>query len=410
MGGVYREYEQVAQENQIPLFVTVPKQQQQQQKKQQGQRLSELLQSYLNSKREQKIRKKSISEIEKKCGLFIEVTEDPFVEDLEDQMIFDYLDALKKIPARRTKVKKYRNKSVKELLQKKIPEGAKLKEETIRNHINKVKSFVQSIENRGFFPQGRFSTLIQQQKRTRRLHEARDVFTPEDLETIFCHEDYLAFKNPWEFWPPLIALFTGMRINEICQLHLDDIVKEGEIWYIANQEGEGKTFKTDSSIRDVPLHKELQEIGLPSYVQRLRRKGLKHLFPDRVGHKTPPSKTPGQKLNEWIKRIGIKEDAKKGKKTFHSFRHTVATRCKELGLNAEETAEVLGHEEGKGGRMRQIYAKPALLNKLYNDIISELNYELDLTHLKEYMEECDYDPWSKKKTKTKKRGKQQKLP
>jgi integrase len=279
----------------------------------------------------------------------------------------------------------------------KIPENDKLKEETIRNHINKVKSFVQWIEKRGFFPQGKFSTLFQQQKRTRRPHEAKAIFTPEDLKTIFCHKDYLNFKNPWEFWPPLIALFTGMRINEICQLHLDDIVEEGEIWYISITEGEDKKVKTASSIRDVPLHKELQEIGLPEYVKRLRRKGHKHLFPDRIGHKTEPGKTPGQKINEWIKQIGIKGDEKTGKKTFHSFRHTFASRCKELGLNAEETAEVLGPSEGKGGEMRQIYAKPALIRKLYDDIISKLNYDLDLTHLKEYMEECDYDPWGRRK-------------
>jgi hypothetical protein len=123
MNGAYGEYEKVAQENQILPLVAVPKQQQQQ-----SQRLSELLQSYLNSKRNVKrISENSLLEIEKKCGFFIEVTENPFVEDLEDKMIFDYLDALRKIPAHHNKIKKYRNKSVKELLQMKIPENDKLK-------------------------------------------------------------------------------------------------------------------------------------------------------------------------------------------------------------------------------------------------------------------------------------------
>jgi len=354
------------------------------------------------------ISEKSILEIENKCGLFIEVTGDPFVDDLEDQMIFDYLDALRKIPANRTKIKKYQKKNLKELFQKEIPEGERFKEDTIRNHINKVKSFVQSIETRRFLPQGRFSTLFQQQKRTRMPHEAKAVFTEEDLEKTFCHKDYLNFKKPWQFWVPLLGLYTGMRLNEICQLHLDDIGNYGEVWYIHICPGENKTVKNLSAIRKIPIHDQLQDIGFISYVKHLKRERKKFLFPDRMDLDVRPGHTPGNNFNRWIKSIGIKSnDGQEGKKCFHSFRHTFGTRCKELGLDREMTAEIMGHSEGRG-QMRQVYMKPAGVQTLYEEIISKIKYELDLTHLKEYMEECDYDPWSVKKTKTKKRGKQQK--
>ena len=38
------------------------------------------------------------------------------------------------------------------------------------------------------------------------------------------------------FWLPLIALFTGARINEICQLHTDDVQEKNGILFISINE------------------------------------------------------------------------------------------------------------------------------------------------------------------------------
>jgi integrase len=134
----------------------------------------------------------------------------------------------------------------------------------------------------------------------------------------------------------------------------------------------------------------------------LRKQGKTQLFPDLFGHKAPPSHTPGRKLNEWLKKIGIKGSEEKGKKTFHSFRHTFINRTKELSLDRELCSEIAGHSEGRNSA-RSIYAKPARAKQLYDEIISKMHYDLDLTHLKEYMDKMGDDPWDKKqKTKMQK--------
>jgi len=369
----------------------------------QGKRLSDLLKSYVQQKRNKDLAAKSVSEIESKCRLFVEIVKDPLIEEFDDQIIYGYLEGLKKMPARHTVSKKYSAKTVQTLLNmKSIPEKDLMKEETLRNHINKVKSFIQWLEKRSYLSHGRYSSLIEQKKRTRRLHEAKDVFSDEDLKIIFHHEDYLKFKKPWEFWLPLIALFTGMRLNEICQLYLDDIIKEGNIWYFNICPGELKSLKTDTAQRIVPLHEELIELRLPEYVMLLRKQGKTQLFPDLFGHKTPPSHTPGRKINAWFKKIGIHGSEKKGKKTFHSFRHTFRNRTKELNLSSGLSAEIVGHSEGRGS-MEKIYAKLARTKQLYDEVISKVFYDLDLTHLKEYMNKMGDDPWDKKQKRQRKK-------
>lgn len=67
------------------------------------------------------------------------------------------------------------------------------------------------------------------------------MFDDADLARIFGCPDY-AVENPAQFWVPLLGLYTGARLNEICQLYVQDIVREvddgGAFWWISiNDEG-----------------------------------------------------------------------------------------------------------------------------------------------------------------------------
>jgi len=59
------------------------------------------------------------------------------------------------------------------------------------------------------------------------------------------------------FWLPVLGLFTGCRIEELCQLHCSDVIQYDGIWCLdINDEGE-KRLKNKSSKRVVPLHQIL---------------------------------------------------------------------------------------------------------------------------------------------------------
>ena len=41
-------------------------------------------------------------------------------------------------------------------------------------------------------------------------------------------------------WVPLIALYSGMRLGEICQLRTADVILEGKVWFFdVTDEGSG---------------------------------------------------------------------------------------------------------------------------------------------------------------------------
>ena len=63
------------------------------------------------------------------------------------------------------------------------------------------------------------------------------------------------------WWLPVIAIYTGMRLEEICQLQCGDLKAEGDIQYIDLEAGAGKRLKTASSARQVPIHAVLIDLA-----------------------------------------------------------------------------------------------------------------------------------------------------
>ena len=55
---------------------------------------------------------------------------------------------------------------------------------------------------------------------------ARLPFSPDQLIKIF---GALAAEEPWRRWITLLGLFTGARLNEICQLAVADVTRTGGV-------------------------------------------------------------------------------------------------------------------------------------------------------------------------------------
>jgi integrase len=104
--------------------------------------------------------------------------------------------------------------------------------------------------------------------------EQRDPYSPDQLIKIIKSPLYTGHKSAdcryklgtlvirdGYFWVPLIALYSGMRLGEIIQLQRADVKAESGVWYFDVNKGDGKTLKTASSKRKVPIHRALIELG-----------------------------------------------------------------------------------------------------------------------------------------------------
>ena len=90
------------------------------------------------------------------------------------------------------------------------------------------------------------------------------------------------------FFVTHIAAYSGMRLNEIIQLNTDDIItKDGVVCFSLNMEidvntDRSKTLKTKNSIRNVPIHPKLKDIGLFELIDSKKKSGAKNGKPVRL--------------------------------------------------------------------------------------------------------------------------------
>jgi integrase len=181
--------------------------------------------------------------------------------------------------------------------------------------------------------------------------KTRVGFSQADLKAIFGSPIYTKGERPVAgageaaYWLPLIAMYSGMRLEEIGQMLVSDVVEAfpGGFWYFDINNEAGKRVKNAGSVRQVPIHPKLTEYGFIDYVKKQPSKAAK-LFPelkaDRVGVTTG-------NFSKWFGRylrttIGITDT----RKVFHSFRHGFKTACRDAQIPKEMHDALTGHREG----------------------------------------------------------------
>jgi site-specific recombinase XerD len=167
----------------------------------------------------------------------------------------------------------------------------------------------------------------------------RAAFAQDDLQKMFGSPIFAVPKAyTSRQWALLIALFTGARSSsEIRRIKLSDIYLEQGILVFDLIEA----TKNTHSKRLVPVHKGLIRLGLPAYVEGLRKAGKLRLFEDWE---------PEDKINRWFLRtykaeVGIIDP----RKVFHSFRNTLKTALARHGVNRDVSDLITGHKDQSVG-------------------------------------------------------------
>ena len=251
-------------------------------------------------------------------------------------VVRDYKQTLLSYPANRYKGKR-KEKTLEQLLEEGFDSTSL---ETVRNIMGRVSSFFNWLVKQGYREDNPFSGVA-----PRRVHSARSErspFTDDDLELLFgtaLYKDKI-YAHDWQYWLPLLGLYTGARLEELCQLKVHDFKATDGCHYI-DIHGEGDTqnrVKTPSSVRKIPVHSELIKLGVLGVLNK--RPTASFLFDLRrintnLGHM--PSK--------WFGGYKASVGLPKGTKVFHSFRHTLRDKLTLNGVPNEHIRELLGHEQ-----------------------------------------------------------------
>lgn len=225
---------------------------------------------------------------------------------------------------------------------------------TINSHVQMFHSFFDWAERNGHAPHKLFEGM----KVPKAKHSETEVkpFTRVQTQQIFnelTNNPVGLVRKESHKWGALLGMFTGARLNEICQLDIADIQQQDGIWFLnITDEGDGnKTVKAKASRRKVPLHTKLIRLGFIDFVDS--RRTAKRLFPD---YSYNANGGYGRSLGRWynesfMPKLGIKKPGI----VFHSLRHTLVTRLGQANVAEPIYQCVVGH--ARAGVTQQVYLR-----------------------------------------------------
>lgn len=222
-----------------------------------------------------------------------------------------------------------------------------------------------------------------------RAPKDRRAFSVKELNTLFASRLYTQGYRPdgqaidAAYWVPLLGPFVGARIEELCQLRLDDVQRINGVWCIRICDlDEEQNVKTESSFRRIPLHDVVIRSGFLVYAARMAAAGHERLFPTLSNHNAHRiySNAVGKWFGRYLETIGLSDS----RLDYHSFRYSFKQQCSLCGVSEEVRDALAGHWVGAKdasraylrGENRQ-YSYPKL-----TEGIRQLSYEeLQVDHL-----------------------------
>ncbi|SDW49704.1 hypothetical protein SAMN05518669_101797 [Variovorax sp. YR634] len=233
---------------------------------------------------------------------------------------------------------------------------------TIKGHFQRLASFFKFCYERRYM--GQPSPVAARAKKEVSVNPDVPVrlgFSKEELAVIFDPTNYQSRTLPHSFWPPLMALYTGARCNEIAQLYLDDIVNDDplhpERWRIMIRIGPGRTdqrLKTKYSNRSIPIHHRLIDLGFIDYLNDVRALGFERVFPSLRWTKAAGyGDTVSDMFSPYLRdKVKITDPLK----VFHSFRHYFCNQANNLTqYDQARIFDLTGHK--REGVFNLSYAK-----------------------------------------------------
>ena len=287
---------------------------------------------------------------------FIEIVGNIPVSTLSKDSIRTYISTQIKLPPSRRKNPKYREMSIVEVMKLK---GVKPQSRiNVNKFLTRLTTFMNFGVSQGYIKENYILGMKIPIPKTEG-RKKREPFSPEDLVKILSPKTYLDYTIDFEkttksrkpnvvkyqnsfYWAFLIGIFSGMRTNETAQLRIGDIIKKENVWMISIDETEGKSVKTTSSIRKVPVHPTLISLGFIDYVKIIKSKGVDRVFPELTKQRDGYSTKISQHYNEkFLPSVGV---WKKQVKVLYSTRHTFINRCYNKGVDRDIIKSIVGHE------------------------------------------------------------------
>jgi len=353
--------------------------------KHQSNSISEGIKKFISEK--YKLTSKSEMTMRSTLEMLIEKFGDISLGKLDRGMCVDFKDDIKKLPKNRSKIQRFRDLDFHEQVKLNVDEKERISTKTVNNILGYVSSFMEwsvinDLVEKNFFKGMKLKIKVRQR-------DERDRFTEEELNKIFQKHNYIELteveKHKYHnYWSCLISVFSGLRLNEICSLYLDNIIQvkcngRGKRWcfnILEESERPDKHLKTKSSRRIVPIHNILIDLDFIQFIELLKKRhtNRERLFQELKYGEGSYIRNVSYFFNKiYLTKLGLKTN----KKNFHSLRHTVIDHLKQKGVEVSFINELVGHHHGNIDLDR--YGKGYNSDIIYNKCVKKIHYETSHT-------------------------------
>lgn len=204
----------------------------------------------------------------------------------------------------------------------------------------------------------------------------RRVWTHAELQALAAlplFQSYALPQRSWRsggaaaYWVPLLGLYSGATVSELCQLQTGDIELEadgGAVLHITDA-GATQQLKGEARRRIIPVHSELIRLGFLEYVEATGKAGPGSLWPLL---KVREGKA-GANLSVWFSELRQAKANPPLFPDFHSMRHTARSKMTSAGFDVSIQDRVTGHTvKGSAGTRVYTHVEVPLLRQAVESI------------------------------------------
>jgi len=285
----------------------------------------------------------------------------------------EWKQLLMKYPVKATETKAFEGMTIQQIVKANETVGKpQISDRTVNRYLSSLSAFLSWAVENGYVERNPVEGLmLKKEAKSKTL-----PFKTDQLQTLFNSPWFAGCKSGTEwrnvakpgdflirdhrFWVPLIMLFSGARPGEIGQLAVNDVRQEHGHWIMhitteGDETDEGKSVKTEGSMRVVPVHPELIRLGFIRYhAKRVTEDGTQ-LFPGAVRNSRGQMMADvSREFGRYLEKIGLKQG--RGL-SLYSFRHGAADALRRAGYLDNQFGFILGHAEpsmtGRYGIMPQ---------------------------------------------------------
>jgi len=298
-----------------------------------------------------RVKSDTLAQARKSVALFVEcLPRSNFqAKDITKKEVREWKQLLEFYPIKAAEINIFKNKTIRETIElNRVYHKQIISKSTVNKHLSFLGGFCDWLVAHGWLDRSPIEGML---LKVDKDENAGSPFTSDQLNILFksslfkgClseqgwHRPGSILFNDHRYWVPLIALFSGMRLGEIAQLDVKSVRKASGVLLFDVNKMDGKTTKTMNSIRIVPVHSSLLELGVEAYLETVLKSGAKRLFPLlKANARGQIAGDYSRDFNRFLRKIGI------AGVSFHSFRHGVADALRRAGHLDNEIALILGH-------------------------------------------------------------------